>query len=315
MASKKRGLGRGLNALITEKPAAEGASEGQAAAGGGDPTPQSTDEIDITQIIANPFQPRQEFDDEALQELCDSIQALGVLQPLLVRKDGDIYQLIAGERRFRASQRAGLKTVPVRVLDIDDQQALEMALVENLQREDLDVIEEAEGYQRLSNEFDMTQEQIAQRVGKARATVANLMRLLGLPVVVRREVQSGNLTAGHAKALLGVKSASDQIALAQQISKEGLSVRAAEQLANEASSQGGKSSTPKKPRAQKPDMVNNELAAIKEQLQQKFGTGIEISASKTLTNGKKLPGAIQIEYYSNEDLNRILEMIGFDEGL
>lgn len=304
MPTKKRGLGRGLNALITEKPAVEGSAN-----------TKDTDEIAITRIVANPFQPRQDFDDEALDELKDSIAAMGVLQPLLVRKDGDIYQLIAGERRFRAAQQADLKKVPVRVLDIDDQQALEIALVENLQREDLDVIEEAEGYQRLSSEFDMTQEQIAQQVGKARATVANLMRLLGLPVVVRREIQAGNLSAGHAKALLSIKSADEQVSLAKKISKEGLSVRATEDLAHALAGNEGTSRKPKKPRAEKPDMVTEQLGHISDQLQQKFGTGIKISPSKTLSNGKKAPGAIQIEYYSTEDLNRILEMIGFNENL
>ncbi|MFT5121926.1 MAG: ParB family chromosome partitioning protein [Candidatus Omnitrophota bacterium] len=305
VAKKKGGLGRGLNALMNDAPR-----------GGkipGEPVPSAlgVTEIAITDIVANPWQPRQEFDADALQELTESIREMGVLQPLLVRKHEKVYQLIAGERRFRASEAAGLKKVPVIVRDITDQEALEIALVENLQRRDLDIIEEAEGYQRLSDEFSMTQEQIAKRVGKARATVANALRLLNLSPIVREEVRQGHVSAGHAKALLGLAKVQDQVALARRIAAEGLSVRETERLVSEAKPKSAAKKASTTPQRE----ADPHLRDVAEMLQRKLGTGVRISSPSVQSDGKKNPGKISIEYYSNDDLNRVLDVIGLEEDI
>ena len=303
-AKKKGGLGRGLNALMNDAP-----RTGQGR-GGSPPAGPGVTEIPMDQLVANPWQPRQEFAPDALKELTDSIRDIGVLQPLLVRKHDKVYQLIAGERRLRAAEAAGLKKVPVVIRDITDQEALEMALVENLQRQDLDGIEEAEGYQCLSDEFDMTQEQIAKRIGKARATVANALRLLKLSPMVREEVRQGRVSVGHAKALLGLTRVEDQVALARRIAEEGLSVRETERLV-------GVKKPARKPGKPGPDtrfpQVDPHLRDAAETLQRILGTGVRITPPSEQSGGKKNPGKILIEYYSNDDLNRVLDVIGLDD--
>jgi len=214
--TRQSGLGRGLGALIpsdvTDNP---------------DATFQT---IAVTSIHANAYQPREHFDEETLDALTSSVRELGVLQPLLVRKDGDGYQLIAGERRWRAAKRAGLQDVPVIVREADDMASLEQALVENLHRQDLNVLEEAAAYQQLADDFDLTQAKIAKRVGKSRSAVANTLRLLTLPTAVQRYVSDGRLSAGHARAILALETEAEQKALADRIVSDGLSVRDTEQI-------------------------------------------------------------------------------------
>jgi len=215
--ARRSGLGKGLNALLPEAVHA---------------VPEGTDlrQVPVAKITANPHQPRAVFDDEALASLAASIDALGVLQPILVRPMGDdSYELIAGERRWRASQLVGLETIPALVRVIDDNASLQQALVENLHREDLNVLEEAAGYQQLIDEFGLTQDEVATQVGRSRSAVANIIRLLALPPMVQRLLVEGSLTAGHARALLAIESVDDQQLLAERIVADGLTVRETEE--------------------------------------------------------------------------------------
>ncbi len=338
MATKKSGLGRGLNALLppstssnTSKPAAgkpaakkapakkkatsnpaakQDATETVPSA----PVTPSPLEVPVHLIVANPYQPRERFEEEALEELAASIREMGVLSPLLVRKrgeDGTGYQLIAGERRFRASQRAGLKQVPVIVKELTDQEALEIALVENLQRKDLNIIEEAEGYQRLADEFALTQEAIATRVGKGRATVANAMRLLFLASEVRDMVSDRRLSAGHAKALLGLELEAEQELVARTAVKERWSVRETER-------QVKKRLKPAKPGpvpTAKTDIPADHVQFLTDKLHQRFGTSVRLIPTQSLANGKKTRGKLEIDFYSNDDLDRVLEILGLSGDL
>lgn len=220
--SGRKALGRGLAAII---PQAAEADSGQTA----------VHEIAVTRISPNPDQPRREYAREQLAELAASLREHGVLEPVIVRPKGTGYELVVGERRWRAAQLAGLKAIPALVRDLEDRQVLEMALVENLQREDLNPMEEAEAFRRLGEEFGLTQEQIAARVGKQRSTVANRMRLLELEESLQQGVRQGKLSAGHARAMLAVPSSEERLELAERIMAEGLSVRAVEQLARKAS--------------------------------------------------------------------------------
>jgi ParB family chromosome partitioning protein len=294
MSSRPSGLGRGLGALIRdgataapEKPAAEGAQR-----------------LPVAAIRKSPWQPRHQFDAEPLAELVASVKERGVLQPLLVRKIADGYELIAGERRLRAAGEAGLREVPALVLDVSDREALEIALVENLQRSDLNLMEEAEGYRALADQFSLTQEQIAQRVGKARPTIANALRLLELADGTKRLVAERQLTPGHAKALLGIADAREQQLLAARAVAEGLSVREVERLVKCAGRPH------KKPRAQKSDIPPEHLNFLVQQLHQKLGTAVRIEPTRTLANGRKTRGRVEIDFYSADELDRILVILG-----
>lgn len=316
MAAKKKGLGRGLNALIQQSNDAPPSTTRK------NNPPSSTEkvsnenpsEVAIHLITANPYQPRERFDEEALEELTSSIREMGILSPLLVRQrkeDGSGYQLIAGERRFRAAQRAGLKKVPVILRELTDVEALEVALVENLQRRDLNIMEEAEGYQRLADDFDLTQEAIANRVGKARASVANAMRLLALSPKVREMVADQRLSAGHAKVLLGLDIREEQDLLAAQTVRENWSVRETERqikrrLAPPKKSAGSVS---------KNDIPPDHVQFLTDKLHQKFGTSIRLIPTRTLANGKKERGKLEIDFYSNDDLDRVLDVLGLTEPL
>lgn len=326
MSAKPRGLGRGLDALMNadkaaasnrKKPAAKAATKKKTTAKKEPesvPTPETgVMELDIHLISVNPYQPRQTFDEQALEELTASIKELGVIQPLTVRpmKGGQTYQLIAGERRFRGSQRAGLKKVPVVVRELTDQEALEVALVENLQRHDLNVIEEAEGYQQLADEFGLTQEQIARRVGKGRATVANALRLLALAPTIRNMVADGRLSSGHAKALLAVEREAERLDLAEQAVREQWSVRETEKQCN--ARKGRKKTKVKKDSDEKSDLPADHVQYLTDQLHQHFGTSVRITPSKTMGNGKKTPGKLEIDFYSNDDLDRLLGIWGLSE--
>jgi ParB family chromosome partitioning protein len=253
-------------------------------------------EISIDQVEPNPFQPRTRFDDDSLRELADSILATGVLQPILVRKVGgaDGFQLVAGERRLRAAQLAGVGQIPALVKEVDDREMLELALVENVQREDLNPIDEAKGYHSLANRLTMTHDQISQRVGKHRSVVTNALRLLALPPEIQDMVSRGTLSAGHARALLGLEAAGDQLAAARYVVAKGFSVRRTEAFVTRRLRR-----QKTKPRVAKA----SELAEWESKLQQRFATRV------TIIKGRK-GGRVEFEYYGDTDLERLFEAWG-----
>ena len=257
--------------------------------------------VPVGQVKPCAFQPRKDFPPETLRELADSIKEQGIVQPLIVRPQGSNFELIAGERRWRAAQLAGLTEVPVIVRDADDRAVLEMALIENLQRENLNPIEEATAYARLSREFNMRQEDIAQRVGKNRATVANAMRLLDLPTQVQSMLSQGAITTGHAKVLLSLKGGTDQEAAASEIVRKGLTVRASEKLIGQILTPAVKKEAPKL----RLD-IQQAVAAVEQRLTRHFATNVNVTHSD-----KK--GRIEIDYYGVDDLNRLLTTMGLEE--
>lgn len=294
--SAKHGLGRGLGALIRDTPV--------------EPPPAAVPVgsgplmVEIIRIRPNPFQPRRVFLKEALDELVASIREHGVLEPLLVRKAEEGYELIAGERRWRAAQEAGLKVVPVVVRQASDQEALELGLIENLQRADLNVIEEAEGYQTLADEFNLTQDQIARKVSKGRASVANALRLLALPKEVKKFVSEGLLSAGHAKVLLALPTEPEQCRMAERVIKDGLSVRDLERIIEHSRK------IPRKRAGGKEEIPSSHLVFLTDRLHQHFGTSVQIQPCRTTANGRKVKGSVQIDFYTNDDLDRILDLLG-----
>lgn len=295
--AKPTGLGKGLGALIGSRPAAATA-----------PQPgERVLQLKLSQVVASPLQPRTEFNPSHLEELINSIRERGIIQPLIVRAVNGRYELIAGERRWRAAREVGLTEAPAIVREASDREVLELALVENLQREDLNAIEEAHAYARLSREFSMTQEEIAQRVGKNRATVANSMRLLDLDEEVQAYLSKGRISVGHAKVLLSLKGAEEQKHLAAQILRQGLPVRAAEKLVAQflAQSPGGSPSSRKK-RLTEPVPHAPSIQRMENLLQQRLSTRVVIQH-------KEKHGTIQIEYYGNDDLGRVVSLLGVSE--
>jgi ParB family transcriptional regulator, chromosome partitioning protein len=296
MTAKKSGLGRGLGALI-ENPYGQEEIEAKRE------EVSAVNEIELSLIEVNPFQPRKDFDEEALNELTTSIKQLGIIQPLTLRKlDGNRYQLITGERRFRASQLAGLTRVPAYVREADDQAMLEYALVENIQREDLNAIEIAISYQRLVDECNLTQENLSDRVGKKRATVANYLRLLKLPAEVQLAIRDKKISFGHARAIAGISEEKEQIKVFKRVVKDELSVRATEELTR-------KSSEPAQIEEKVPkEVATNELPEtfkdICDHLQQRFNTPVE------LKRNEKGVGKIIISFYSDSELEQILSHFG-----
>lgn len=274
----RKALGKGIRAIIPEETQEALAAEARP--------------ILLDEIRPNPFQPRLHAE-ENLDELVLSIKEKGVLQPVLVRRRRDGYELVMGERRFCASRLAGLDRIPAVVRAVDDAEMLEMALVENLQRRDLNAIEEALGYKRMADEFHQSHEEIARRVGKDRSTVTNSMRLLSLPFKVRDAVAAGQLSAGHARALLAIESRRLQVELCERIIKDGLSVRAVERLCQP------KEKKPRRPAAEK----DPHIRALEESLQEHLGTRVRITPR---TTG---PGHVIIEYFSDEDLDRVARRI------
>lgn len=292
----RRGLGKGLAALIPE--VVEEPGEGVV-------------EIEVSRIVPNRYQPRREFDEEKLEELAESIRSHGLVQPVVVRKVGEQFELVAGERRWRAAARAGLERIPAVVREMSDSELLEVALVENLQREDLNPIEEAEAYRRLMDEFGLSQEEVARRVGKSRSQVANTLRLLHLPESVREAVRRGELSRGHAKALLGVADEEVLVRLAQTVLARGLSVRETEELVRRAASgDGAGRSAGRRAAAGGVGWVNGELdawrAEIEAKLMERLGTRVRISGD--LERGK-----VEISYYGREELERVLRLVGIEE--
>lgn len=252
--------------------------------------------VPLEELRPNPYQPRREFAEEKLAELVESVREYGILQPLVVRRVLSGYEIVAGERRFRAAERAGLAEVPVVVRNLSDREVMEIALIENLQREDLNPIEVAEAYATLMREFSMTQEMVAERVGQSRSHVANMLRLLNLPSEVRESVSRGTLTMGHARALLALTDPDQQTKLAERIVEEDLSVRAVEHLVHRLNSFVSRETRKPAPRE------NPTLRHYEEVLRVSLGTGVKIY------QGKKR-GKIEIEYYSNDDLQRLLALL------
>lgn len=306
---QKKALGRGLDALIgggfTAMVAVEPPHVPVAVRPLGSPMELERNgvrQLDITTIDRSRFQPRTDFDPGQLRELADSIKQRGVMQPLLVRPLNGTgrFELIAGERRWRAAKEAGLTQIPAIVRDASDQEALEIALIENLQREDLNPIEEAHAYEQLATQFKLTQEQIAEKVGRNRATVANAMRLLALPGEVLSWVADGRLSVGHAKAILGLQIAEEQQLVAERVLKRSLTVRDTEKLVEQL-----KGDTKVRSRALGGPLKSAHVLAIEERLQQKLGTHVSV------VHGKK-KGRIEIEYYGNDELSRLLGIFGVE---
>jgi ParB family chromosome partitioning protein len=277
---ERRALGKGINALIPERELGE--------------KQERVLYLNIGQIAPNPFQPRQDFDRESLEELTQSIREKGVIQPVLVRRRQDKYELIAGERRLRAANLLNLKEIPAIVKDVDDKDSLEISLIENIQRQELNSIEEAHAYKYLIEQFHLTQEEISAVLGKSRATIANTLRLLNLPGEIQEEIKKGRLSFAHGRALLEIQDANQQRRLAQKIIAEGLSVRETESLV--------KKHRPKISRRKIPAGREPYVAVLEEELQHILATKVRI-----MKNKKR--GHINIEFYSQEDLERIAKVL------
>ena len=290
MATQRRNaLGRGLDALLSmDDVKTEGSS--------------SINEIELAKISVNPNQPRREFDETALQELADSIAEIGIIQPITLRKVSDNeYQIIAGERRYRASQRAGLKTIPAYIRTADDENMMEMALIENIQREDLNAVEIALAYQHLLDQYELTQERLSERIGKNRTTIANYLRLLKLPAPIQMALQNKQLDMGHARALISLGDTKLQVKIFEEIQEHGYSVRKVEEIVKslsegEAVKSGTRKITPK--RAKLPEEFN----LLKQQLSGFFSTKVQLTCSE---KGK---GKISIPFSNEEELERIMEI-------
>lgn len=273
----KKSLGKGLDALFEEN--SEGVS--------------GLKELKINEIEPNVNQPRKKFDDDKLLQLAESIKEHGVVQPLIVRKEKDTYIIVAGERRWRAARLAGLESIPVIIKDITNKEVMEIALIENIQREDLNPIEEAEAFYRLIKEYDMTQEDLSKTIGKSRPAIANSIRLLNLCDVVKELVASGDLSNGHARALITIDDKDTQIEIAKEIINRNLNVRETEALVKRYMTK----------RPEKKNAKKNEIyLEIEDRLKNIFGTKVQL-----ISNNKK--GKIMIEYYSNDELDRILELV------
>ena len=303
MAGKKMGLGRGLNVLIPDQKKEEKdpvVAKPKEIVKEVEVVKEVEKEVEITlkisEIEPNRNQPRKQFDEDGLEELAESIKQFGVIQPLVVQKKDDYYEIIAGERRWRAARMAGLKKVPVIIRDYEEQKVLEVALIENIQRQNLNPMEEAKAYERLHQEFNLTQDEIAKKVSKSRVTITNTMRLLKLDERVQKMVEEELISSGHARCLLSLNSKDMQYEAATQILDLGLSVRQAETLAKRMMN------PPKK--EEKPPVQHDFLyKEIEESMKQRFGTKVFINEKK---NNK---GKIEIEYYSHEDLERIIDML------
>src|SRR5499433_3522082 len=277
----KHGLGRGLGALL-----------GSNAASTTEAAPSPAQELPITSIVANPQQPRKTFDSTSLRDLSDSLKRTGVLQPVVVRRYGQQYQIVVGERRWRAAQMAGLTHIPAIVREATEAQSLELALVENLLREDLNPMEEAEAFQRLLTDFAWTQEELGERVGKDRSSIANFLRLLKLPELIQADLRTGRLTMGHARALLSLTSPDDQLKLREQILAHSWSVRTTEESVQ----------TKRRPLPRRLGRRSADLTALEDSLRQALATRVRLI-------GNERAGRIEIVYSSAEDLERLTELI------
>lgn len=289
-AVKNNVLGRGISALISEAAPIEEPERKDAAP----VDPENTvTYIDINDIKPNRSQPRKNFDEESIAELADSISEHGIIQPLIVRKSGNAYELVAGERRWRAARKAALDKVPCLIREFSDEENALIAIIENMQRQDLDPIEEAEGLNKMIKEYGLTQAEVSKSVSKSRPYITNSLRLLKLPEDIREKVSLGELSAGHARALLGVKSAEEQEQLCARVIANGLSVRETEKLVQAK----GKQKPVRRKSKKDPDII-----AVEEKLKEIYGTKVSIT-----TNGRK--GALEFSYYGRDDLNRLIELL------
>jgi len=303
----KPALGRGLGALLggnppVVKPTPPASPDSPIPA---EDTRERVEKVPLAKIRPCPFQPRKDFSPEALQELADSIREQGIVQPLIVRDQGTHYELIAGERRWRAAQLLNLPEVPVIVRVADDRAVLELALIENLQRENLNAIEEALGYAQLIEQFQLKQEEAAQKVGKSRTVVANALRLLKLPASVQACVRDGRLSVGHAKVILGLPTEKDQKSAADRVLKEGFNVRQTEQWV--AKLQNRATVTSVTPAKLAPPTTDAHVADLESRLREIFGTKVRLRYSQ----GK---GSVEISYYSDAELERVLQILGVSAG-
>ncbi len=293
---RKTGLGKGLSALLDDNETVNSAPKSAIENIPATPQVGSISHVSLVDIETNPYQPRTEFDQVALDELADSIKVQGLIQPITVRKHGDKYQLISGERRFRASKLAGLTEIPAYIRTADNQQMLEMALIENIQRENLNAIEVALSFQQMIDECNLKAEQLGERVGKNRTTVSNYLRLLKLPPVIQASIRDNRISMGHARALISVEDEVKQLFIHQEIIEKGLSVRKVEELVRGINQVQIKAPT-------KAEGVSFEYQKLQNDLASKFATNVKL---KVKDNGK---GAIEIPFVNNEDLSRILELL------
>ena len=291
MAVNKRGLGKGLDTMIPPVKTEKKSDKGDPAKG-----PETL--VNITKVEPNREQPRKNFDEDALLELSESIKQYGLLQPILVQDRKDYYEIIAGERRWRAAKLAGLKQVPVIIKNLTDQEIVEISLIENIQRENLNPIEEAQAYKRLLNEFHLKQDEVAERVSKSRTAVTNSMRLLKLSDDVQRMVIDEMITTGHARALLGVDDPAEQYNLAQRIFDEKLSVREVEKIVKNM----GKPAKPKKEK-----MIDKSMQVIYDDISEKLKT--QLGTKVNIVPKEDGSGKIEIEFYSHDELDRILDLM------
>lgn len=280
-----KGLGKGLQAFFPDQL---------------NDKEDKVEQVSIKDLRSNPYQPRKSFSEEAIAELADSISEHGILQPIMARKSIKGYEIVVGERRFRAAQKAGLKKVPVVVRDFDEQKMMELALIENIQREDLNPIEEAIAYEKLMEHLSLTQEQLAKRVGKSRPHIANHLRLLQLPAVVQQFISDGKLSMGHGRALLGLKDKQKLSTLLEKVLQEKLSVREVEALVNQINEHVPRETKRKKVH------LSPFLKARQDALRTRLGTSVAIKPGKR-------KGKIEIDYFSEEDLERIVQLLNSDE--
>ncbi|GGG82832.1 chromosome partitioning protein ParB [Parapedobacter pyrenivorans] len=305
MAAQQRkiGLGKGLSALLDDsdeviKRPVDNTEVGDIK---DQKIPANMSDVRISQIAVNPFQPRTDFDEEALRELADSIKLQGLIQPITVRQaENDTYQLISGERRLRAAKLAGLNTIPAYIRTANDQQMLEMALIENIQRENLNAIEVALSFQRMIEECNLKQDELGERVSKNRSTVTNYLRLLKLPPVIQAAIRDGQLSMGHARALINVPETDKQLYIFREIIKNGLSVRKTEELVRDIQQRAGKQGK----KNNKPTALSFQYQKVEDDLASKFATRVRLKVSD-----RKGTGAIEIPFHSEDDLNRILELL------
>ncbi len=300
----KPALGRGLGALLGGTPALKAAAPVPVQ----DPAVHAADQervqrVSLNRIVPCPFQPRKDFSPETLGELADSIKERGIVQPLIVRERDGHFELIAGERRWRAAQLAGLSEVPIILRQADDRAVLELALIENLQRENLNPIEEAQGYAQLVEQFHLTQEDVAAKVGKSRAVVANALRLLKLPAELQGYLRDGRISVGHAKVILGLSAETQQKAAAQRILREGLNVRQTEALVTKWQARASGTATKTNPLAG--PARDTHLARLEDQLRERLGTKVHLRYA----GGK---GALEIGFFSDAELERILQVLGIN---
>jgi ParB family chromosome partitioning protein len=282
-----KGLGKGLQAFFPDHT---------------EDSQDKVEQISVSELRSNPYQPRKTFSEEAITELADSIEQHGILQPIIARKSIKGYEIVVGERRFRAAQKAGLTEVPVVVKDLDEQKMMELALIENLQREDLNPIEEAIAYEKLMEHLSITQEQLAVRLGKSRPHIANHVRLLNLPKVVQQFISEGKLSMGHGRALLGLKEKQNLSALIEKIFKEKLSVRQVEEMVNHLNER-----VPRETKRKKVSL-SPFLKERQDALRTRLGTSVAIKPGK-----KK--GKIEIDYFSEDDLERIIQLLDSDNSM